>query len=113
MAPLVSKGEIAGLSEVAGEEPPYFLSTGEGAGATPLSDAVKIPAGWLVEQAGFHKGYREQGVGISPNHALALVNYEGTTEELLQLARNIQERVYRRFRIQLEQEPVAVPYKLP
>jgi len=35
---------------------------------------VKLSAGWLVEQAGFHKGYTLGPVGISRKHALAIVN---------------------------------------
>ena len=38
---------------------------------------VKVPAAWLVEHAGFSKGYTENGVGISTKHALALVNRGG------------------------------------
>ena len=69
---------------------------------------VKIPAGWLVEQAGFNKGFRQDGVGISPHHALALVNYGGTTKELLALAEKIQTAVKKKFGIELEREPVVV-----
>jgi len=69
---------------------------------------VKVPAAWLVERAGFAKGYRRGGVGISSNHALALVNHHGTTAELLALAEPIERAVYDRFGIRLEREPVVV-----
>jgi UDP-N-acetylmuramate dehydrogenase len=75
----------------------------------PSGDGVKVPAAWLVEQAGFHKGFRSGGVGVSQNHSLALVNYGGTTRELLDLAVRIQDEVNRRFGIVLENEPVVVP----
>jgi len=70
---------------------------------------VKVPAAWLVEQAGFPKGYRSGGIGVSPNHSLALVNYGGTTRELLDLAVRIQGEVSKRFGILLEIEPIVVP----
>ena len=69
---------------------------------------VKVSAAWLVEHAGFEKGFREGGVGISANHALALVNYGGTTEALLALAARIQTTVRERFGIPLEREPVVL-----
>ncbi len=74
----------------------------------PVSGQVKVSAAWLVEHAGFEKGFREGGVGISANHALALVNYGGTTEALLALAARIQTTVRERFGIPLEREPVVL-----
>jgi len=75
----------------------------------PTENGVKIPAAWLVEQAGFHKGYRSGGVGVSANHSLALVNYSGTTKELLALANAIQLKVHETFGVSLEREPVVIP----
>ncbi len=74
----------------------------------PVAEGIRIPAAWLVEQAGFPRGYRRGGVGLSAHHALALVNYGGTTEELLALAEEIRERVYARFGLWLEVEPEVV-----
>jgi UDP-N-acetylmuramate dehydrogenase len=74
----------------------------------PSESGVKIPAGWLVEKAGFKKGYRRAGVGISSNHSLALINCGGTTRELLALAEEIQHTVFAKFGIRLEREPVVV-----
>jgi UDP-N-acetylmuramate dehydrogenase len=74
----------------------------------PADGRVKVPAAWLVEHAGFPRGYRRQGVGISPNHALALVNYGGTARDLLALAGAIEEEVFGKFAIRLEREPVVV-----
>ncbi len=68
----------------------------------------KIPAAWLVENAGFHKGQRKGGVGISSNHALALVNYSGTTRELLALASEIEDQVLEKFGIKLAREAVII-----
>jgi UDP-N-acetylmuramate dehydrogenase len=70
---------------------------------------VKIPAAWLVEQAGFHKGYTVGAVGISSRHTLAIVNRGGATaKEIIGLRDHIVAAVEARFRIRLEQEPVSV-----
>jgi UDP-N-acetylmuramate dehydrogenase len=74
----------------------------------PVSGGVKIPAAWLVEHTGFPRGYRRKGAGISANHALALVNRGGTTQELLDLASEIQDAVLEKFGIRLEREPHVV-----
>ncbi len=74
----------------------------------PAPNGMKIPAGWLVEHAGYSRGYRRAGVGISANHALALINRNGTTRELLDLASDIQEDVHKTFGVRLEREPVIV-----
>lgn len=71
----------------------------------------KIPAAWLVEQAGFHKGYRRGPVGISRRHALALVNRGGATAaEIVTLKNEIQARVHAEFGIELQPEPVFVGF---
>ena len=69
---------------------------------------VKVPAAWLVERAGFPKGYRRGGVGISSRHSLALVNFGGTSAELLALAESVRAGVEARFGVRLEFEPEAV-----
>ncbi|MGO9324757.1 MAG: UDP-N-acetylmuramate dehydrogenase [Terracidiphilus sp.] len=76
---------------------------------------VKIPAAWLVEQAGFKKGYTMQAAGgaagISSRHALALVNRGGATaKEILALAEKISEAVEARFGIRLHREPELVGF---
>ncbi|MBX2989672.1 MAG: UDP-N-acetylmuramate dehydrogenase [Bacteroidetes bacterium] len=74
----------------------------------PSGEGVKVPAAWLLEKAGFQKGFRKGGVGVSANHTLALVNYGGTTKELLSLANEIQSAIIEKFGILLEREPVLV-----
>ncbi len=70
---------------------------------------TKLSAGWLIEHAGFAKGYTVGRVGVSRKHALALVNRGGaTTTELLALAAEIQAGVRARFGIELHPEPVIV-----
>lgn len=73
----------------------------------PTGSEVKVPAAWLVEQAGFPKGFCREHVGISPRHALALVHLGGgSSAELVALAADIQEAVWQSFGVLLEPEPV-------
>jgi UDP-N-acetylmuramate dehydrogenase len=72
---------------------------------------VKIPAAWLIEQAGFQKGYVLGAEGISSKHTLALVNRGGATAaEILALAKKIRAAVEARFEIRLEMEPEMVGF---
>ncbi len=68
----------------------------------------KISAAWLIEKAGYQKGFRKGRVGISDKHSLALVNYGGSSKELLQLASEIQKNVYSHFGILLAVEPKII-----
>ena len=78
-------------------------------GSTPAPDRYKVAAAWLVERAGFRKGYGDGRVGVSRKHALALVNRgQGTTRELLALAHEIRAGVARAFGVVLSAEPVLV-----
>ncbi|HVH66725.1 MAG TPA: UDP-N-acetylmuramate dehydrogenase [Gemmatimonadales bacterium] len=74
----------------------------------PAEGGVKVPAAWLVEHAGFPKGYRRGGAGVSARHALALVNLGGTSAELLALAEAIVAGVEERFGVRLVYEPEVV-----
>jgi UDP-N-acetylmuramate dehydrogenase len=74
----------------------------------PTPNGVKVPAAWLVERAGFQKGHRADGAGVSSRHALALVNLGGTTAQLLALAEEIERAVQEKFGVRLEREPVVV-----
>jgi len=72
---------------------------------------VKIPAAWLIEQAGFPKGYALGEAGISSRHTLALINRGGATAEaILALAHLIAAAVDARFDIRLEMEPVMAGF---
>jgi UDP-N-acetylmuramate dehydrogenase len=72
---------------------------------------VKIPAAWLVEQAGFAKGYALGAAGISSRHTLALINRgEATADEILSLAHKIAGAVESKFGIRLEMEPEKIGF---
>jgi UDP-N-acetylmuramate dehydrogenase len=81
-----------------------------GAPAYPQPDGtVKTSAAWLIEQAGFTKGYGNDRVRVSAKHSLALTNRGGaTTADLLALAAEIRDGVRRRFAITLQMEPVCI-----
>jgi UDP-N-acetylmuramate dehydrogenase len=71
---------------------------------------VKTSAAWLIEHAGFARGYVDPAtVAISSKHTLALTNRgAGTTAQLVALAREIADGVRARFGVELEPEPVFV-----
>lgn len=72
----------------------------------PAPDGIKLPAAWLVDQAGW-KGQRRGSVGVHAEQALVLIHYGGgTAEALLELAAAIQADVQQQFDIALEREPV-------
>jgi UDP-N-acetylmuramate dehydrogenase len=82
----------------------------------PAPDGVKLAAGWLVERAGFCKGYPDDETArarLSTKHALALTNRGGaTTEDVITLARAIRDGVRDVFGITLEPEPVLLGCRL-
>ncbi len=77
----------------------------------PAADGqVKVPAAWLIEQAGFGKGYPGSGAArISSKHTLALTNRGGaSTADVIGLARQVVTGVRSAFGIELAHEPVLV-----
>ena len=76
-----------------------------------LETRKKVSAAWLVERSGFAKGFGSGRVGISPKHALAIVNRGGATAvDVLGLKDQIQHRVEEIWGIRLEPEPVLVGF---
>lgn len=70
---------------------------------------VKVPAAWLIEQAGFARGQRRGAVGISTEHTLCLVAHTGaTSRELVAWARHIRDQVEERLGIELTPEPQLI-----
>ena len=76
----------------------------------PAPEGVKLAAGWLVERAGFGKGYPGDGpCRLSTKHALALTNRgSATTADVLALARTVRDGVEAAFGVSLVPEPVLV-----
>ncbi len=100
--PVVTTAEFAALAQRLGAPPPSYPA-GE--------HRIKLPAAWLIEQAGFARGFRLGNVGISSRHTLALINCDGgTADELLALRDQIADAVYARFGIRLEMEPVLLGF---
>ncbi|WP_442800121.1 UDP-N-acetylmuramate dehydrogenase [Nocardia sp. NBC_01730] len=77
----------------------------------PAQNGVKFSAGWLIERAGFAKGFpgAEAPARLSTKHTLALTNRGGASAaDLVALARTVRDGVAERFGIRLEPEPVTV-----
>ncbi len=70
----------------------------------PNDKGVKIPAGWLIDKAGW-KGYRENHVGVWDKQALVLVHYGGgKPQEIMNLMKKIQDSVKEMFEIEIQPE---------
>jgi UDP-N-acetylmuramate dehydrogenase len=85
----------------------------EGAPTWPADGGVKVSAAWLIEHAGFGKGYGAELTGgrasLSTKHTLALTNRGGaSTDDLLAVAREVRDGVERAYDIRLVNEPVLV-----
>jgi UDP-N-acetylmuramate dehydrogenase len=87
---------------------PDLLPVGAPAYEQP-DGTMKVSAAWLIEQAGFTKGYGNDRVRLSSKHTLALTNRgAASTADLLALATEIRAGVLDRFGIELHHEPVLV-----
>ncbi|MCD9188844.1 MAG: UDP-N-acetylmuramate dehydrogenase [Pyrinomonadaceae bacterium] len=100
--PIVSKEKLEKIKESFNVEVPFFSVD---------ADNVKIPAAWLIENAGFYKGFRKGNIGLSENHPLAIVNFgEAGSEDVIELKNLIQQNVREKFGIALIPEPVFVGF---
>ena len=91
--PIIDADKYQSIKEKYPEVPSY-----------PNDNGVKIPAGWLIEKAGW-KGYRENNVGVWDKQALVLVHYGGgKPEEILNLMNKIQCSVKEEFGIEIKPE---------
>ena len=98
--PIISAEHYARIAAQEKTEIPHY----------PAADnSVKIPAAWLLERAGFYKGYALGEAGISTRHTLALVNRgSAKAADIFALRDKIIAEVESRFGIRLEPEPVLV-----
>ncbi len=108
--PVLDRRQLADLQRRA--------AAGSGAGSVPHFAAadgqVKVPAAWLIERAGYTRGYPAGGTArISSKHSLALINPGGaSTASLVALAREIRDGVRQAFGVELVSEPVLVGAEL-
>jgi UDP-N-acetylmuramate dehydrogenase len=103
--PIVERGVAEDLVSRAVRE--GLVSSPDQVPQWPAGERVKLAAGWLIERAGIEKGLRHGRVGVSTQHALALVHHGGgTTAELMELADRIRAAVSARFGVELTPEPV-------
>jgi UDP-N-acetylmuramate dehydrogenase len=99
--PVVSPAEFERLAKEFGDSEVPHWAAGEG--------RVKLAAAWLLEKAGFHKGFSMGRAGISSKHTLAVVNRgEASAGEIVALRNEIRRVAEERFGVRLEQEPVMV-----
>jgi UDP-N-acetylmuramate dehydrogenase len=92
--PIVLKSEFEPIHKKFPEMKFYEISETE----------VKVPAGWLIEQAGF-KGKRYGDAGIHKNQALVLVNYGNASgQDILNVSKEIQDTIFQKFGIFIEAE---------
>jgi UDP-N-acetylmuramate dehydrogenase len=95
MNPVLTQEQYAAFSQLAPEAPNF-----------PSGDEVKLSAAWLIEHAGFTKGFVHGNVGLSSKHSLAIINRgNGTAAEVLELVRIIQQRVREKFGVEIHPEP--------
>ena len=96
--------EAAAAARAAGPVPKYDAGAG----------LVKVPAAWLIEHAGFAKGYGAPAPArVSSKHTLALVNTgNASTAELLTLAREIVSGVHSAYGVTLTPEPILIGVSL-
>jgi UDP-N-acetylmuramate dehydrogenase len=100
--PIVTEKQFAELQSLAGSSVPRYPA---------IPGKVKIAAAWLIEQAGFSKGYSVGPAGLSTKHTLALVNKGGAkAADILRLASEIRSRVFDKFGVKLIPEPVFLGF---
>jgi UDP-N-acetylmuramate dehydrogenase len=109
--PVVRVEEISRLAAIAGccvADVPQFPA---GWGYAAEDCVVKLSAAWLIELAGFQKGFAMGRAGLSTKHVLAIVNRGGATAaEIVALRDAVIDGVRARMGVRLEQEPVLLGF---
>ena len=92
--PVIDKAQFEALQKDYPDIPHYDEPNGK----------VKVPAGWLIEQAGW-KGWHDEHVGVYEKQALVLIHYGGGRgEDIVYLAKRIQDSVEEKFGIKISPE---------
>lgn len=112
--PVVPSATVPRLAALAGcrtDQVPQFPA---GSAHVPGDNLVKLSAAWLIELAGFHKGFNMGHAGLSTKHVLAIINRGGSTAaEIIELRDAIIEGVQARANVRLEQEPIMLGFAQP
>ncbi|HYH07264.1 MAG TPA: UDP-N-acetylmuramate dehydrogenase [Thermoanaerobaculia bacterium] len=95
MNPILTREQYEAFARIAPEAPHF-----------PSGEDVKLSAAWLIEHAGFQKGFTLGNIGLSSKHTLAVINRGGgTAKEVLELVKRIQGRVREQFGVEMHPEP--------
>jgi len=99
MNPVITASQYEAFAKLAPDAPHFPASDG----------TVKLSAAWLIEHAGFQKGFVHGNVGLSSKHTLAIINRGGgTAKEVLELVQLVQKRVRAAFAVEIHPEPIFV-----
>jgi UDP-N-acetylmuramate dehydrogenase len=103
VVPATASSRLAAISGCPADKVPQFPAGIEG--------MIKLSAAWLIERAGFQKGFTMGNAGLSTKHVLAIVNRgRATAAEIIALRDTVVREVEARFGIRLEQEPVTLGF---
>jgi UDP-N-acetylmuramate dehydrogenase len=103
MNPILTAEQYAAFAQRAPDAPHF-----------PSGDEVKLSAAWLIEHAGFGKGFVHGNVGLSTKHTLAIVNRgHGTAAEVMELVEMIQAQVREKFGVEMQPEPNFIGFPDP
>ena len=109
--PIVPAAKVPGLAAIADCHPDEVPQFPAGSDYSPTGAMVKLSAAWLIELAGFRKGFEMGNAGLSTKHVLAIVNRGGATaSEIVALRDAIITAVQAKTAIRLEQEPVTLGF---
>ncbi len=99
--PIIGREMLAEIEDAFPEVPHFDVDT----------ENVKVAAAWLIENAGFYKGFAMGNAGISTKHSLAIVNRgNATAADVIALRDRIVSEVNERFGIELRPEPIFVGF---
>ncbi|HEX8152111.1 MAG TPA: UDP-N-acetylmuramate dehydrogenase [Thermoanaerobaculia bacterium] len=98
MNPILTAADYERFAKQPGTETAPHFPGGEG--------TIKLSAAWLIEHAGFHKGFVHGNVGLSTKHTLAVINRgDGTAREVVELVQMVQHGVREKFGVEIHPEP--------